>query len=112
MVTSPLPDGARYCIVQSAIVRRSTFLLDRYMGEVRQMVKNKNGDTSWEKMEVLELGAVRVLGSYDKPRFQIYLGSIMAADSFLLDTQTGYVWQLFLDRKAKMNFWGPIALDS
>lgn len=92
-VSTSVVDSARYEIVQSPIKRSLTFRLDKFLGSVCQLVKTSSGALSWEFMIVRD----RYTIEFDKdlyPRFQIFMGGMMAADTYLLDTKTGKTWQL------------------
>lgn len=110
-VQSPLPPNARFCIVQSIILRKQTFMLDRYTGEVYQMVKSKSGEYSWQKMRVLGLNHSPDLSKNKSPHFLIFLGSMQARDAFLLDTTSGQSWKIFEDSDTKERFWGSVFRD-
>ena len=86
-----LPSDARYEIVQSQLAAKWTFRLDRYTGQVYQLVKMENDDVAWE--------AMLVEGHYDipepnRPRFVIFSSGIAARHTFLMDSDTGQTWVL------------------
>ena len=49
---SSVPDSSRYEIVQSEMGARYTFKIDKYKGEVFQLVKSFNDDLSWESLGI------------------------------------------------------------
>ena len=64
-----LPSDARHEIVQSPLAAQWTFRLDRYTGQVYQLVKTANDDFAWQPMPIV--------GYYDipkpnRPRFVIF----------------------------------------
>jgi hypothetical protein len=89
MTTSP--PNARFQIVQSELAAKWTFRLDRFTGQVDQLVLTKQGDNAWESMPVQDLPAVLPSA---KARFQLFTSGIAAKHTFLLDTETGKTWTL------------------
>lgn len=87
------PDS-RYEIVQSQLAARWTFRLDRYTGEVMQLLLNKEKQNTWEKVPVLDLPKIK---NPTKPRFQIFTSGLAARHTFLLDTVSGKTWTLIFD---------------
>ncbi len=87
------PDS-RYEIVQSQLAARWTFRLDRYTGEVMQLLLNKEKENIWVKVLVQDLPKIK---SPAKPRFQIFTSGLAARHTFLLDTVTGKTWTLIFD---------------
>lgn len=49
---SSIPDTSRYEIVQSEMGVRYTFKIDKYKGEVFQLVKSLNDDLVWESLGI------------------------------------------------------------
>lgn len=91
--TTTAPDS-RYEIVQSQLAARWTFRLDRYNGEVMQLLLNKEKENVWEKVLVVDLPRVK---NPIRPRFQIFTSGLAARHTFLLDTMTGKTWTLIFD---------------
>lgn len=85
---------SRYEIVQSQLAARWTFRLDRYTGEVMQLLLNKEKENIWEKVLVQDLPKLK---SPARPRFQIFTSGLAARHTFLLDTVTGKTWTLIFD---------------
>ena len=90
------PENARYEIVQSEIVARWTFRLDRYTGHVAQLVSTKNDGNAWEDMEVEEPGLAR---TPTRAHFQIFTSGIAARHTFMIDTDTGKSWVLLSSKR-------------
>jgi hypothetical protein len=88
---STIAENARYEIIGSQLVVRDTFRLDRVCGKVDQLVKTKSGDLTWEAMPVEKLPSCVNDG---KPHFHIYLSSITAKNSLLINTDNGSTWVL------------------
>lgn len=88
------PPEARYEIIQSQLAARWTFRLDRYNGEVMQLLLNKDKENVWEKVLVVDLPRIK---APIRPRFQIFTSGLAARHTFLLDTVTGKTWTLIFD---------------
>ena len=86
-----LPSDARYEIVQSPLAAKWTFRLDRYTGQVYQLVKTENGDAAWEEMLVEDHNEIQ---EPNKPKFVIFTSGIAARHTFLMDSYTGQTWML------------------
>lgn len=85
------PTDARYEIVQSALAARWTFRLDRFSGNVDQLVTTPEHTAAWQKMPVARGSPV---ANPDRPRFVIFTSGLAARHTFLLDTKTGQTWVL------------------
>jgi len=92
-MTTPIPD-ARYEIVVSSWLRRQTFRLDRYNGRVWQKVVSGEGDQQTDLWEEMAVDSRLGIPPANRPHFQIFLSGTMAADAFLIDTNSGTVWNL------------------
>jgi len=91
-VTSTPISGARFEIVQSELAAKFTFKLDRYTGQVWQLVtgKSESGDeTNWQETPVQ--GAPNFAPT-NTPRFQIFTSGLAGRFTLLLDTRTGLSW--------------------
>ena len=86
-----VPDTARYEIVQSPIMVKWTFRLDKYTGRVWQLVKTKDDDYAWESMPVVGLPKSPI---DFKVRYQIFASGIVVRSTFLLNVETGKTWVL------------------
>lgn len=83
--------NARFEIVQSQLSARWTFRLDRFTGQVAQLVRTRDDDTSWEQMVVDGLPTVT---APSRPRFQIFMSGLAARHTFLINTDTGQTWRV------------------
>lgn len=109
--TTQAVESGRFEIVESSAGVRNTFLLDRYVGDVWQLVTTSIGPLAWERMEVLD----RVGGDDGSPRFQLFLTAHGVRNTFLIDTSTGRTWLLVTDerlgrdgRKIEVLLWQPM----
>lgn len=91
-ISTSVVDSARYEIVQSPTVS-FIFKLDKFSGHIFQLVWTKLREMHWEDMLVKDLHTIE-LDENLYPRFQIFMGGMWTADTYLLDTKTGIVWQL------------------
>jgi len=89
-VESTAPADSRYEIVQSTLVARLTFKLDKQTGHVSQLVHDSGGDETWELMPVVGLPAVSSPGCH----YQLFLSGLAVRFAFLVNTDSGRVWQL------------------
>lgn len=85
------PENARFEIVQSPLAAKWTFRLDRYTGNVGQLVNTASGGAAWESMTVI--GLPKVDGT-SGPRFILLTSGLAARFTFLMDTQSGRTWEL------------------
>ena len=99
-------DGGRYEIVQSEIVRSHFFKLDKYTGNVYQMVQKKDGSRTWKKMVVIGLGLDEI--KENTINFQIFIGGIAASDCLMINIHSGNTYQLYKDKDDDTLFWGTI----
>jgi len=101
--TTP-PQNARYEIVQSQLVRRNTFRLDRFAGNVAQLTSGLLG-MMWEEMYIRDFPKIE---QPTEARFQLFTSGLMARDTFLIDTKTGKTWQLQLRTEDNVLIWEPL----
>lgn len=120
-VLSPAANNARYAIVQSTVVVRDTFRLDRYTGRIHRIVKEEDGTLVWEEMVVHERPKLQTAST---PRFQLFLSGTSVRHTYLLDTSTGDTWQVMIvenetskspsnasqDESDKVTEWFPVSV--
>ena len=82
-----LPDNARFQVVQSSLLARLTFKVDKYDGRVWMFYESQGGFL-WVPMIVKGLPKI----SPGSARFQIFVSGFLARDTFLLDSATGRTW--------------------
>ena len=85
------PENARFEIVHSPLAAKWTFRLDRYTGNIGQLVKTASGGSAWDSMNVI--GLPKVDSTYG-PRFVLLTSGLAARFTFLMDTQSGRTWEL------------------
>ncbi len=84
-------NDARFEVIQSPIIRKYTFYLDKCEGKVYQLVTTNSGGYAWELMNIYSYESNV---EYTEPTYQIFLSGIVVADSYLVDTKTGRIWIL------------------
>jgi hypothetical protein len=100
---------ARFQIIQSMLIPgKQTFKLDEATGHVWQMVQDANGDEVWEKVPVVGLPDIAVVGvpPLNRPlgRFDIFCSGNAARWCFLLDSVTGQTWQIVATKDGDQEF--------
>lgn len=84
-------NNARFEVIQNPNIRKYTFYLDKNEGNVYQLVKTRSGGFAWEIMDIYPNNSNT---KYTESTYQIFIGGIAAADTFLIDTKTGRIWNL------------------
>ncbi|QBR00495.1 hypothetical protein [Paraburkholderia pallida] len=92
-VVTHVPVDARFEIVQSELAVRWTFKLDKFTGNVFQLVATKSGDLAWEEMPRFK-SRVPDPVTPGRPNYQIFMSGIMAKNMFLMNVNSGATWQL------------------
>jgi hypothetical protein len=101
-----LPAAARYEIIQSAVAAKITLRLDRWSGEVDQMVSRADSSIGWQGVP-RELNPVRDQQIVAEANYQIFSSGIAIRYTFLINSNTGATWQLTEDPSRGL-FWLPI----
>ena len=98
--------GGRYEIIQSEILRSLTFKLDKYTGYVYKLVKGDGDEFQWESIRVYDHDKVDPNNNQNEEiTYQLFMGSKMASDCFLLNIKTGHTWQLMHDKKMDIDYF-------
>mgnify|MGYP003571269276 CR=1 FL=1 len=106
------PCCGRYEIIQSEIIRKLTFKVDKYEGAIYQLVSDKNDVKVWQLMDIL--GFYGPGTETSNPRlpnqinYQLFTGGNMAEDTYLINIHSGKTWILSEDRKTKETMWVPM----
>jgi len=89
-------------LVQSLIAAKGTFKIDKFTGNVYQLVKTSTGTISWDliikekvKGEVIKQGKVN---------YQFFTSGLAMKFTFLLNVNSGQTWQLVEDKKGLLSF--------
>ena len=88
--------GDRYEIVQSEIAVKNTFRVDRFCGNVAELVADDQGLNHWQSMAVEAKPAFVADG---RPHYQLFTSGLAIKFSFLMNTATGMTWLLVVDDK-------------
>ncbi len=103
---SAVPPTARFEFVQSHIAARSSYRLDKFTGNVQQIVQTESGDLTWEN--VRKLAHPEDYSKEGEVNYQIFLSGMANRFSFLMNVRTGAMWQLAEDPKTNELFWTPM----
>ena len=103
-VSTTVPDTAGYEIVQSSVLAKLTFRLDRNTGRTWQIGDTSDGGYVWQ--EVLWLDDDSSESRSSQPRYQIFSSGILARVTVLMNTDTGRSWYIAEDDEIGF-FWTP-----
>ncbi len=103
-------DNGRYEIVQSEIMRRLVFLLDKYTGDVYQNLLSTKDERVWRKLE--KVGSSNDVTPKTQINYQLFVGGFSINDIFLLNINTGETWYIFKDTETEMLFFSKSYADS
>lgn len=104
-LSSTVPDSARFEIVQSPILAKLAFRLDRFTGDTWQFVEKAKGGYAWQKIQRIALPTdARVA---NKVNYQIFLSGLRAQVTILVNTNTGASWYIAEDPSEGI-FWSPM----
>jgi hypothetical protein len=101
---SVVPDPARYQVVQSLILAKLTFRLDRFTGATWQFAKKAGDGYTWQQIRRIDVINDTKLNS--KVIYQIFLSAIRALVTVLINTNTGASWVITEDPKEGI-VWSP-----
>jgi hypothetical protein len=108
-----VPADARFEIIQTNSNIRTTLKLDKYTGDVYELVRNKDlvrakdEDYAWAKIRRLS----HPLDKTESPgevNYQIITTSVGLRYTFLINTRTGASWKLSADPDREQSYWYPI----
>jgi len=103
--STTVPDSARFEVVQSPLLAKLAFRLDRYTGETWQFVSTQDNSYAWQRIKRIALpNDTKTAG---KVNYQIYLSGIRAQVTILMNTTTGASWYIAEDPKEGV-FWSPM----
>lgn len=108
-VKTSAPATSRYEIVQSPLAVKWTFRLDKYCGQISQLVKTKDDDVAWESMIVVGLPKCP---TDSRVRFQLFSSGLAARHTYMLNLETGQSWVLSTVKDKKQGDvmgWLPFA---
>ena len=103
---SAVSSESRFEIVQSTIVARSTYRIDKFTGRIDLMVMRADSSLRWQPMPRREhpSGDTRVAG---RANYQVFVSGIANRHTYLINTNNGATWQLVLTKDEEL-VWDPI----
>ena len=104
--TAP-PIEARFEILQSSIVAKMTLRLDRYTGQVDQLVVQPDSSVAWQQVPRKTHPRDQDTRVAGRANYQVFTSGIAARYTFLINTTTGATWELVED-PASGWFWTPV----
>lgn len=102
------PSDSLFEIIQSNIAVMWTFKLDKFSGQVYQLVHNQNDDLVWQLMEKDSNPANTVIVP-GKVNYQIFTSGIAARFTILMNVNSGASWLVTTDTKTNESFWAVLA---
>ena len=103
-------DNGRYEIVQSEIMRRLIFLLDKYTGDVYQNLLSTKDERVWRKLK--KVGSTNDVTPQTQINYQLFVGGFSINDIFLPNINTGETWYIFQDTETEMLFFSKSYANS
>ena len=96
--------GGRFEIIQSPKARRLTFKLDKYTGDIFQLVRNEEKELVWRKLLNFELDLLNIFlpeKVEEKISYQLFMGGMAISDCFLLNIHNGDTYRLYEDSESE-----------
>lgn len=84
--------GGRFEFVMSDLVASNSFKIDKYTGNVYQLVKRNDDSLTWELL--LRESSDNDRRFDNKINYQLYMSGMAVRFCYLLNTNTGITWQL------------------
>ena len=103
-------DNGRFEIVQSEMMRRLIFMLDKYSGDVYQNLLSSNDEMVWRKLGKVGLSSDKTPKT--QINYQLFMGGFSVKDIFLLNINTGETWYLYQDPETEKFFFSKSYADS
>lgn len=103
-------DNGRYEIVQSEMMRKLIFLLDKYTGDVYQNVLSSGKERAWRKLN--KAGLSNDSTPQTQINYQLFIGGFSVQDIFLLNINTGETWYIYEDKDTEVLFFSKSLADS
>lgn len=104
-VASPIPDSARFLLIQSPILAKLTFRVDRFTGDTWQLVITPEGNFTWQQIKRISLPDDEKI--FGRVNYQIFLSGMLAKITVLMNTNTGASWHITEDSAGGI-FWNPL----
>jgi len=103
---SEVPPESRYQLVQSTLVARSTFRVDKVLGHVDQIVMREDSTLTWQRIPRRQHpdGDPQVAG---RVNYQLFMSGLVNRDTYLMNINNGSTWQLVLTKQETL-VWQPV----
>lgn len=93
----------RYEIIMSNLQAKQTFKVDKFNGDVYQLVETSNGSLAFERLYRSTANAIDTQIP-NQVNYQFVMSGILAKCTFLMNINTGEVWNLVYDSKERVNW--------
>ncbi len=100
-----VPSDSRFEILQSELVARITLKIDKYTGNVYQIVQKQDQSLTWEQIWVTPQKNDKKLNN--RVNYQLFASGLAARFTFMININTGVTWQL-TEGKSGGLYWAPI----
>jgi hypothetical protein len=104
--TTVSPDS-RFEIIQSSLMVKYTFRVDKVSGDVRVLVTKSDGDFTWERVTRIPHKDDRLMRP-DRINYQMFTSGLVARFTFLMNINTGATWFLTRDTETGELFLDPL----
>ena len=101
---SSVPSSSRFEIFQSELAAKITFKIDKYTGQVYQLVQGSNG-LSWQLIVAEKHSQNKT--AEGKVNYQLFTSGLAVRMTYLLNVNTGATWQLAEDSDIG-SFWNAM----
>ena len=102
-----VPTDSRFEIIQSNIAVMWTFKLDKFSGQIYQLVHSKDDKLVWDLMEK-DPNPANTIVIPGKVNYQIFTSGIAARFTILMNVNSGASWLLTTDTKTDESFWAVL----
>jgi hypothetical protein len=102
--SSSAPETSRFEIIQSELAARITLKIDKYTGNVFQLVKGSKG-LSWQLIPAEKHPGDNVTAN--KVNYQVFTSGLAVRMTYLINVNTGASWQLSEDSELGV-FWNAL----
>lgn len=101
--STTVPSDSRFEIIQSMLLAKVTLRVDKFTGDIDQLVTTKTGALSWQRL-FREKHPKDTITNRTKVNYQVFASGLLAKCTILLNLNTGATWQLVDDPEIGL-FW-------
>jgi len=94
--------GGRWEFFMSEIAAKVSFKIDKFTGDVFQLVQRTNGTLTWEL--IIKENNSKDIKKQDSINYQLFSSGLGIRHTYLLNTNTGVTWQLVESKKGGWYF--------